>query len=1188
MEDRITDELLFRLADEFIERKQRGEMPNIEEYCRDYPQYACEIRDLFPTLLWVEDLRPSAEELGGQVAGNSSPPGSISGYTIVREIGRGGMGVVYEAVQESLNRRVALKILPKSRHLGEHAHLRFQREARAAARMHHTNIVPIFEVGQSEDHYFYAMQLIDGKSLERVIEELKTFSADVNSNAQQLAESARVERCESEIVTAAKSNAEFADTSTIGGFYNLSATTEGNGSDRKNLHRSYTKIAVQVAEALQYAHDRGIIHRDIKPSNLLLDAEGVVWVADFGLAKTEDEGMTRTGDFLGTLRYMAPERFRGQCDERADVYALGLTLYELLVQKPAFDSTDRLKLIDLINRSVPPAPSTSNRLIPQDLETVVLKSIRKEPEARYQSARAMADDLNRFLADEPIHARRVTIREQFVLWCRRNPALAGMIAVLLLVFATGIAATSWKWREAYQQRIRAERQTRQAEIERDATRWQLYRSSLAVAANASEAGNTEELTKALSSAPQEYRGWEWKYFHSQLDTSIASSNALTGEAISIFFSQDSKQVAEAVALPENSTHATQFAQSRPPQAMLWQWATTNFERIPAQSLISPTFDRAIVGAKNGSVRLIDLLDQSTVAELHVDNPAKALIRFTRDGSRFATLSEEGVHIFESRNGELVATFEGHFSVRLLHTLSPHGKRLVAYRSISEAYLFDVEKKTHTQLDVTTNTEIGTLAFSPDGSLLAFGDGYPSNVVKLCSATSGRVVRTLVGHKNLVIGIDFSPDGSMLVTTSRDKTISLWSTADGDELLKLTGHSGLVMCVAFSPDGNLVATGSDDHTVRLWDRQLRRPIATLLGHDSQVTRLAFDPQSRYLAAGDSDGTCRIWDLTRTHARVLRGHQSFVYDIARGAAGQLVASASWDNTVRIWNSQTGRLKSTFPIDGEELLSVAISADETLVAGASRTGSLRIWDLATGNVRQGFILPETDDITGTPAYHANNFGLAFSPSDQLLAACFCGQVCIWDATSGKLRTSFSVATNGPSPIAFSPDGSQLVVGGDAIHVWNIEEGAQIATMPAPNREGIDSLAFSHNGETLATIAPGSSAVALWDYKSKRVIASLEHGTTVYDVDFSPDGRRLATACKDNSIRLWDTTKKDQVAVLRGHDDYVHAVAFSSDGNQLVSASGDTTIRIWEAMAASQQVWGVEPVRAPAKLDGRQKRSR
>ena len=209
-------------------------------------------------------------------------------------------------------------------------------------------------------------------------------------------------------------------------------------SGRRGFFRSLAQIGRQVAGGLAYAHARGIVHRDIKPSNLLLDTEGVVWIADFGLAKGEDEGLTQTGDILGTLRYMAPERFRGEGDARADVYALGLTLYELLTLRPGFDSSDRLKLIEQIKTEEPPRPRSVDGRIPRDLETIVLKAIEKDPKARYPTAEAMGEDLGRFLADEPIRARQVGSSERYWRWARRNPVIAIMGGALtgLLVMVT--------------------------------------------------------------------------------------------------------------------------------------------------------------------------------------------------------------------------------------------------------------------------------------------------------------------------------------------------------------------------------------------------------------------------------------------------------------------------------------------------------------------------------------------------------------------------------------------------------------------------------------------------------------------------------------------------------------------------------------------------------------------------------
>ena len=410
------------------------------------------------------------------------PPSQVGDYRILREIGRGGMGVVYEAEQISLGRRVALKVLP-GQVSGDRMILeRFRREARAAARLHHTNIVPVYEVGQDGDVRFYAMQFIQGQGLDLVIDELRRLRDRARSESrtraafedqsprhraralppghrgpdtrrsgrgqrgvavhpdrsvrpwrpgpgaggslaidagQDLAGASRhrpgpdVERPDRPALTrprprvrppatptardpahppapALSSSASSSSSSAIlPGGTQLSSVESG----RRMFFRSLAQIGRQVAGGLAYAHARGIVHRDIKPSNLLLDTEGVVWIADFGLAKGEDEGLTQSGDVLGTLRYMAPERFRGEGDARADVYALGLTLYELLTLRPGFDSADRLKLIEQIKTEEPPKPRSVDARIPRDLETIVLKAIEKDPKARYQSAEAMGEDL---------------------------------------------------------------------------------------------------------------------------------------------------------------------------------------------------------------------------------------------------------------------------------------------------------------------------------------------------------------------------------------------------------------------------------------------------------------------------------------------------------------------------------------------------------------------------------------------------------------------------------------------------------------------------------------------------------------------------------------------------------------------------------------------------------------------------
>ena len=321
----------------------------------------------------------------------------LGNYRILREAGRGAMGVVYEAEHQTLGRRVALKVLPP--HFAQETETldRFRREARSAASLHHTNIVPVFEVGSEGDAVFYAMQFIDGRTAEQWIDKEAASPTPVEA------------RC-----------------------------------------RFVAQVGRQVAEGLGFAHARGIVHRDIKPSNLLLDDAGRVWIADFGLAKTVEDGLTEAGSILGTLPYMAPERFSNRGDARVDLYALGLTLYEMATLHRAFDAEDRLHIMEQIRKGNPTRPSTRVPGFPRDLETILLKAIDKDPKRRYPSGEEFAEDLRRFLDDEPIHAHRIGLPERIWRWAKRHPStaiLAGLAVWLTVVLAIGSTYAALKFRD---------------------------------------------------------------------------------------------------------------------------------------------------------------------------------------------------------------------------------------------------------------------------------------------------------------------------------------------------------------------------------------------------------------------------------------------------------------------------------------------------------------------------------------------------------------------------------------------------------------------------------------------------------------------------------------------------------------------------------------------------------------------
>jgi serine/threonine protein kinase len=473
------------LADSFIARYRSGERPSIEEYVRRYPDLADEIRAILPALVELElnqSVPGSATgSLDGLVQEIPAATSRILGaYMVLREIGRGGMGVVYEAVQQSLGRHVALKVLPQQSLAGSSHLERFQLEARAAARLHHTNLVPVFGVGSQEGVHYYAMQFIQGQGLDEVFEELRRLRGNPSAGiepvrstrsetARSLTEAAthglltgrfaegRVveadlqnERASPDALAATVAEAGGPETgasrSAVSGSSGVSAQVELTGTQAETrYYRSVARVGLQVAEGLAYAHSQGIVHRDIKPSNLLLDAKGTVWITDFGLAKAEGtDALTHTGDIVGTLRYMAPERFDGWSDPRSDVYSMGVTLYELVTLQYLFQAPNRAKLIDRVMHDAPASPRKLDRKVPRDLETIILKAIAKEPAQRYASAELMAEDLRRFLADKAVLARRSSPPEQAWRWCRRNPQLAAAsaVAVLGLLATVAILAVS--------------------------------------------------------------------------------------------------------------------------------------------------------------------------------------------------------------------------------------------------------------------------------------------------------------------------------------------------------------------------------------------------------------------------------------------------------------------------------------------------------------------------------------------------------------------------------------------------------------------------------------------------------------------------------------------------------------------------------------------------------------------------
>jgi eukaryotic-like serine/threonine-protein kinase len=439
--------LLDSLAADFLNRLKSGESPNLDDYLAKSPEVAAQLREIIEASQKTDS--PSTLAPRTQQVPTSMFP-KFPDFDIVGEIGRGGMGVVFEAFQVSLQRRVALKVLPSLANASRSATERFKLEAQAAGKLNHENIVRVFEVGVHDSMLFYAMEYIEGQDLSGVIrfaaqqyhhqnkptanENLGATTAFKSASTNSLFSVGLPELDSGDTVRGNQDDESVRQgRSTTKGDSQSGSSGKQGVTDFRTYCKRATQLASSVAKALHYAHTHGVIHRDIKPGNLLLDATGKVWITDFGLAKTENSDLTRTGDIVGTIRYMSPERFRGQCDETADVYALGLTLYELLALRPAFSALDRASLVERIHHEDPTSLRKLDPRIPFDLETIVSKAIAKEPNRRYATAEALADDLDRYLSGIPILARQVGLVEKVGLWARKNRAVASLLATLACV-----------------------------------------------------------------------------------------------------------------------------------------------------------------------------------------------------------------------------------------------------------------------------------------------------------------------------------------------------------------------------------------------------------------------------------------------------------------------------------------------------------------------------------------------------------------------------------------------------------------------------------------------------------------------------------------------------------------------------------------------------------------------------------